>query len=113
MAVFSVKPYAFLFVLLNQYVSIDIGISPKIISFLVNKNMRKLKLSWALYKILKISLPFFKMIRGAQTVLKDLLKGNWIKIWNQMKKWSLRKKARLRYEVSLGFKKLMKATNIL
>ena len=102
-----------LFVLLNQYVSIDIGISPKIISFLVNKNMRKLKLSWSLYKILKISLPFFKMIRGAQTILKDLLKGNWIKIWNQMKKWSLRKKARLRYEVSLGFKKLMKATNIL
>jgi hypothetical protein len=53
------------------------------------------------------------MMRGLQTAFKDLLKGNWIKVWNQIKKWSLRKKARLRYEISLGFKKLIKTTNIL
>ena len=73
--------------------------------------MRKLKLSWALYKTLKISFPFFKMTRTVQTTLKDMLKGNWIKIWNQMKKWSLRKKARLRYDISKGFKKLIKNSN--
>ena len=48
-----------------------------------------------------------------QTALKDLLKGNWSKVWNPIKKWSLRKKARLRYEISLGFKNLIKTTNIL
>ena len=82
-------------------------------SFLVNKNMRKLKLSWTLYKTLKISFPFFKIMRGVQSAFKDLLKGNWIKILNQIKEWSLRKKARLKYEISLGFKKLIKTTNTL
>ena len=38
------------FFLLNEYVSIDVGISPKIMSFLVNKNMRKLKISWIYIK---------------------------------------------------------------
>ena len=69
--------------------------------------MRQLKISWILYKILKILLPIFRIIRNMQETLKDMLKGNWIKIWNQMKKWFLRKKARIGYEISLGFKKLM------
>ena len=46
-----------------------------------------------------------------QETLKDMLKGNWIKVWNQMKKWFLRKKARIRYEISLGFKKLTGNSN--
>ena len=68
--------------------------------------MRKLKLSWILFKILKVSLPFFKMIRNIQQIIKDMIKGNWIIIWNRMKKWFLRKQARIRYEISLGFKKI-------
>jgi hypothetical protein len=92
--------------LLNDYVSIDVGISPKIMSFLVNKNMRKLKISWVLFKILKFLLPFFKIVQTLQQALRDILKGNWIKIWGGFEKWFLHKKARIAYEISLGFKKL-------
>ena len=54
-------------------------------------------------------LPIFGIIRNMQETLKEMLKGNWIKIWSQMKKWFLRKKARIGYEISLGFKKLKRA----
>ena len=97
--------------LLNDYVSIDVGISPRIMSLLVNKKMRQLKISWILYKTLKMLLPVFSIIRNTQETLKDMTKGNWIKIWNQMKKWFLRKKARIKYEISLGFKKLKRNSN--
>ena len=97
--------------LLNNYVSIDVGISPRIMSLLVNKKMRQLKISWILYKILKRLFPLFKFIRNMQETSKDMLKGNWIKIWNQMKNWFLRKKARIGYEISLGFKKLSGNSN--
>ena len=40
-----------------------------------------------------------------------MLKGNWFKIWRQMQKWSRRKKARIGYEISLGFKKLTGNSN--
>ena len=97
--------------LLNDYVSIDIGISPKIMSLLVNKKLRQLKVSVVLYKILKMLLPIFKIIKNLQEALQDILKGNWNKIWKQVKKWFLRKQARIRYEISLGFKKLTKNSN--
>jgi len=95
-----------LHVLLNDYVSIDVGISPKIMSFLVNKRMRKLKLSWALFKILKMSLPVLKAIQSIKLTLKDIFNGNWNKLYTQSYKWFLRKKARILYDVSIGFKKL-------
>ena len=98
--------------LLNSYVGIDIGISPKIMFLLVNKKMRQLKLSWILFKILKILHPLFKIVRMAQQTLRDMLKGNWSKIWTTLHKVYLRKKARIPYEISLGFKKLKRATNI-
>jgi len=97
--------------LLNDYVSIDVGISPRIMSLLVNKKMRQLKISWILYKILKMLLLIFSTIRNMQETSKDMLKGNWIKIWNQMKNWFLRKKARIGYDISLGFKKLTGNSN--
>ena len=56
-------------------------------------------------------LPVFRIIRNMQEALKDMLKGNWIKVWNQMKMWFLRKKARIRYEISLGVKKLTGKSN--
>ena len=94
--------------LLNDYVSIDIGISPKIMSFLVNKKIRSLKLNWVLFWVLKMLLPFFKIIRSVQQVLKDMQKGNWDAIWNkiQIRKWYLRKKARISYDIALGLRKL-------
>ena len=73
--------------------------------------MRKLKISWILFKVLKMLYPFFKIIRTMKLILKDILKGNWINIWNKTKKWFLRKKARIRYEISLGFKKLTRNSN--
>jgi len=39
--------------LLNNYVSIDVGISPRIMSLLVNKKMRQLKISLILYQLQK------------------------------------------------------------
>ena len=56
-------------------------------------------------------LPIFRIIQNMQETFKEMLKGNWIKIWNQMKKWFLRKKARISYEISLGFKKLSGNSN--
>ena len=97
--------------LLNDYVSIDVGISPKLMSILVNKKMRKLKISWVLFKILKILNPFIAIIKSAQQAVKDMLKGNWFKIWHQTQKWFERKKARIGYEISLGFKKLRGKSN--
>ena len=46
-----------------------------------------------------------------QEASKDMLKGNWIKVWNQTKNWFLRKKARIRYDISLGLKKLKGNSN--
>ena len=97
--------------LLNDYVSIDIGISPKIMSLLINKKLRQLKISKVLYKILKMLLPLFKIARNLQSTLKDVLKGNWNKLWKQMKNWFLRKQARIRYEISLGYRKLTGSSN--
>ena len=56
-------------------------------------------------------LPIFRIFRNIRETLKDMLKGNWIKVLNQMKKWFLRKKARISYEISLGFKKLTGKSN--
>ena len=56
-------------------------------------------------------LLIFSTIRNMQETSKDMLKGNWIKIWNQMKNWFLRKKARIGYDISLGFKKLTGNSN--
>ena len=80
-------------------------------SLLVNKKLRELKISQILYRILKTSLTFFKIIRSLQEISKDLLKGNWSKVFGQMKKWFLRKKARIKYEISLGLKKLTGSSN--
>jgi len=68
--------------------------------------MRKLKLSWALFKILKMSLPVLKAIQSIKLTLKDIFNGNWNKLYTQSYKWFLRKKARILYDVSIGFKKL-------
>jgi radical SAM superfamily enzyme YgiQ (UPF0313 family) len=92
--------------LLNDYVSIDVGISSKLMSILVNKKMRKLKISWVLFKMLKILNPFITIINSSQQTVKDMFEGNWFKIWSRMQKWFVRKKARIAYEISLGFKKL-------
>ncbi len=94
--------------LLHDYVSIDIGISPKIMALLINKKMRLLKLNWILFWILKMLNPLFKIIRFAQQVLRDVLKGNWSAVKNnlQIYKWYQRKKARIAYDFSLGLKKI-------
>ena len=47
---------------------------------LVNKKMKQLKLSWILFKILKMLHPLFKIILTLQQALRDMLKGNWTKI---------------------------------
>jgi len=94
--------------LLHDYVSIDIGISPKIMALLINKNIRLLKLNWILFWILKMLNPLFKIVRFAQQVLRDVLKGNWSTVKNnlQIYKWYQRKKARIAYDFSLGLKKI-------
>jgi len=94
--------------LLHDYVSIDIGISPKIMALLINKKMRLLKLNWILFWILKMLNPLFKIVRFAQQVLRDVLKGNWSAVKNnlQIYKWYQRKKARIAYDFFLGLKKI-------
>ena len=92
--------------LLNEYVTINVGISPKIMSFLVNEKMRKLKLSFALYKILKIILPLFKTTVLTQQLIKHIIKGDWSKMWNGLVKITARKRARIAFDISLGIKKL-------
>ena len=92
--------------LLNDYVSIDIGISPKIMAFLVDEKMKKLKLSYVMFKLLKILLPFLKSIRIGQQVLKYVIKGDWNKIWDSLNKLTQRKRARIAFDISLGLKKL-------
>jgi len=94
--------------LLHDYVSIDIGISPKIMALLINKKMKLLKLNWILFWILKMLNPLFKIVRFAQQVLRDVLKGNWSAVKNnlQIYKWYQRKKARIAYDFFLGLKKI-------
>ena len=92
--------------LLNEYVTINVGISPKIMSFLVNEKMRKLKLSFALYKFLKITLPLFKTTILTQQLIKHIFKGDLSKIWNGLVKITARKRARIAFDISLGIKKL-------
>ena len=92
--------------LLNEYVTINVGISPKIMSFLVNEKMRKLKLSFALYKLLKIILPLFKTTVLTQQLIKHIIKGDWSKMWNGLVKITARKRARIAFDISLGIKKL-------
>ena len=100
--------------LLNDYVSIDIGISPKIMALLINKKMRLLKLNWILFWILKMLNPLFKIVRFAQQVLRDVLKGNWSAVKNnlQIYKWYQRKKARIAYDFSLGLKKISNSIKV-
>ena len=77
-------------------------------ALLINKKMRLLKLNWILFWILKMLYPLFKIVRFAQQVLRDVLKGNWSAAKNnlQIYKWYKRKKARIAYEFSLGLKKI-------
>jgi len=98
-----------LYFLLNDYVSIDIGISPKIMSLLVNKKIRSSKLNWSFFWMLKILYPLLKIFRSSQQLLKNIIKGDWDSIWKiiQIRKWYLRKKARVTYDISLGLKKLL------
>ena len=65
-------------------------------ALLINKKMRLLKLNWILFWILKMLNPLFKIVRFAQQVLRDVLKGNWSTAKNNLKlyKWYQRKKAR-------------------
>jgi radical SAM superfamily enzyme YgiQ (UPF0313 family) len=100
--------------LLHDYVSIDIGISPKIMALLINKKMRLLKLNWILFWILKMLNPLFKIVRFAQQVLRDVLKGNWSAVKNnlQIYKWYQRKKARIAYDFSLGLKKISNSIKV-
>ena len=100
--------------LLNDYVSIDIGISPKIMALLINKKMRLLKLNWILFWILKMLYPLFKIVRFAQQVLRDVLKGNWSTAKNNLKlyKWYQRKKARIAYDFFLGLKKISNSIKV-
>ena len=51
-----------LFRLLNDYVSVGIGISPIIMFILTHKMTRKLHLHWFLYRIIKLLFPFFRYI---------------------------------------------------
>jgi len=92
--------------LLNEYVSIDVSISPKMMSFLISKKMREIKLSQILFKILKILLPFLKIIKLIQQTLKDIFSGNLSRVSSGINKWFIRKKARISYEIQLGLKKL-------
>ncbi len=100
--------------LLNDYVSIDIGISPKIMALLINKKMRLLKLNWILFWILKMLNPLFKIVRFAQQVLRDVLKGNWSTVKDnlQIYKWYQRKKARIAYDFCLGLKKISNSIKV-
>jgi len=97
--------------LLNEYVTINVGISPKIMSFLVNEKMRKLKLSFALYKLLKIILPLFKITILTQHIIKHISKGEWSKIWDGLVQKTARKRARIAFDISLGVKKLFGNNN--
>jgi len=75
-------------------------------SFLISKKMREIKLSQILFKILKILLPFLKIIKLIQQTLKDIFSGNLSRVSSGINKWFIRKKARISYEIQLGLKKL-------
>jgi hypothetical protein len=73
--------------------------------------MRKLKLSFALYKLLKIILPLFKTTILTQQIIKHIIKGDWFKIWDGLVKITARKRARIAFDISLGLKKLFGNNN--
>ena len=50
-----------LYFLLTKYTLVGVGISPKIMSMLINDKIRKLHIHIVLYGILKILYPFFRI----------------------------------------------------
>ena len=78
-----------LFFLLNDYVRGGGRISTKVMFLLTNKKLRKLKISWLLYSILKIgSIPFripqLKVLLNKG--LKDIKEGDWSRITRYIKR---------------------------
>ncbi len=51
-----------LFLLLQSYTIVGVGISPIVMYFLTHKITRKLHLHWFLYTIVKKSFPFFRYL---------------------------------------------------
>lgn len=78
-----------LFFLLNEYSSSGIKLSAKIMSLLTNKKLRKLKLNWVLYAILKmLSIPL-TFNRSYKYLLyegfKYIRRGDWYRIIRYLK----------------------------
>lgn len=72
-----------LFFLFNDYTRMGGHISKKMISLLTNKKLRKLKINWILYGLLKIYSIKFKIIRLRLLFcagMKDILKGDLLRI---------------------------------
>jgi len=82
-----------LFFLLNNYASIGVGISPKIMFLLTNQKMRQLKLNWLLYILLSIwvfPIKLKRFISLVQEGLKDIQTGNCSRIRSYIRRYFLR-----------------------
>jgi len=66
-----------LFFLLGEYAERGGRISPKAMTLLTNRKLRKLRLSWLLYIALKIRNAHFAIRYLLREGLKDILKGDW------------------------------------
>jgi hypothetical protein len=66
----------------------------------------ELLLSLIVFKFLKAIHPLFKTIKNTKKIIKNILSGNWRILYTQIYKWYQRKKARIAYDISIGFKKL-------
>ena len=75
-----------LYFLLTKYTLVGVGISPKIMSILINDKIRKLHIHRVLYGILKILYPFFRIKELAQKAFKDILKGDLTRIKKYLRK---------------------------
>lgn len=62
-----------LFLLLREYALIGYTISPKTMSLLTNKTLRKLKISWLLYNLLKIKIIPFKISRFVRRLFNEIV----------------------------------------
>jgi len=79
-----------LFLLLDNYASIGVGISPKIMFLLTNQKIRQLKLHWLLYiylSILVFPINMKRFISLVQEGLKDIQTGNWSRIHSYVRRY--------------------------